>query len=149
MKRIILLNLILLCLSCGNDETIKNRITELETQNQVLLDSLEKLAVLQVYSSEIIILPENSDLKQNEKNRFVGYIVEHQKYLKYNLYKVDTTHYTAGAKKELIGSGLTDYKFDFEYIPEKQKENWIHILAEFDLDSVKVQMPGIVIMDAK
>ncbi len=149
MKRIILLNLVLLCLSCGNDETLQNRISELETQNQVLLDSLEKLAVSQVYSSEIIILPENSDLKLNEKNRFVGYIVEHQKFLKYNLYSVDTTYYLAGAKKELIESGLTDFKFDFEFIPEKQRENWVHIMAEFDLDSVKVQIPGIVVMDAK
>ena len=149
MKRILLLYLILLCVSCGNQEKLENRITDLENQNKVLLDSLEKLAVLQVYSSELVLLPEDTDLKLHEKNKIFGLLVEHQKYLKYDLYRVDTTHHTSGAKRELIASGLTDYQFDFEYVPEKKKDNWIHILAEFDLDSVKVQIPGIVVMDAK
>ncbi len=149
MRRLILLCLCMLFFACGNQDELINRVSELEMQNKILRDSLQKLAVIQVYSSEIIVHPESAQLDLQKKNKFVGYLVEHQKYLKYNLYKTDTTHYTSGANRELIASGLKDYKFNFEFTPKKRKENWIHILAEFDLDSVKVQIPGIVVMDAK
>ena len=139
----------MLCVSCGNQEKLEKQISDLENQNRILLDSLENLAVSQIYSSELIILPETTDLKLHEKNKLFGLLVEHQKFLKYNLYRVDTTYHTSGAKRELIASGLTDYQFEFEYVPEKKNDNWIHILAEFDLDSVKIQIPGIVVMDAK
>ncbi len=152
MKNIILIILSIAIFSCNDKNKIKalnSRISKLEKENKTLVDSINRMEVNKIMNSELIMIPQETILKLNQVNKLTGFLVEHQKFKNFNIYKRDTTLYTKEPRRELILKNYSDYKFEVDFVPKSKKDNWLHILAEFDLDSMTVKIPGIIVMDAK
>jgi hypothetical protein len=149
MKKIFLITLSLTMFFSCSDETLKlnSRILQLEQENKTLIDSIDKIEYNKIVNSELIMLPHSNKLKVNEVNKITGLLVEHQTFKDFNIFERDTTLYTSEPEKKLIFKNYSNYRFEFDYIPKTKKDNWIHILAEFDLDSIKVKIPGIMALD--
>ncbi|WP_271784924.1 hypothetical protein [Aquimarina algiphila] len=149
MKNLFLIILSLSLFFSCSDETAKlnNRISELEQENKILIDSINKIEYNKIINSELIMIPHSNKLKVNEVNKITGLLVEHQKFKDFNIFKRDTTLYTSEPERELMFKNYSNYRFEFDYTPKTKKDNWIHILAEFDLDSIKVKIPGIMAME--
>lgn len=151
MKKLLLVIFYLTTIISCNDknEVLNYRISQLELENQILRDSLNQIEYRKILNSELIMIPQNSEIKLNESNSIIGMLVEHQSYQDYNIFMRDTTLYNTEPERELLFKNYSDYKFEFDYKPKSKNDNWVHILAEFDLDTVKIKIPGIIWLDIK
>ena len=147
MRNITLFAIILiLTTSCENHKIIElnNRINELENLNAKLTDSLNRNEYLKVISSELIGIPQKNILIPNEPNKFTFLLPSNQKFPEYNVYRI--TKNGNEEKRELLYESYKESRFEFNFIPKSDNDNSFELLAEFDLDSIKVQIQGRIDM---
>lgn len=95
-------------------------------------------------SSELIGISHKNKFAPNESNKFSFIFSSKQKILEYNLYRIERNG--EEEKRELLYEKITDSKFDFNFVPKTDKEKSFELLAEFNLDSIKVLIPAIIDM---
>ncbi|SFN37601.1 hypothetical protein SAMN04487989_10115 [Bizionia echini] len=147
MKNITLIVIILILgTSCQNQKIaeLNNQITELEDLNTELTDSLNRYDYLKVISSELIGIPDNTNLVPNQPNKFIFLLPTIQKFPEYNVYRI--TKNGNEEVRELLYENYKESRFEFNFIPKNENDKSFELLAEFDLDSIKVQIPGIIDM---
>ena len=142
---LILISLVFLT-SCGNKkvEELNKRISELENQNTKLINSLNNSKYLRVLSSDLIGIPHKNNLTTNQANKFTFLFSSIQKLPKYNVYQI--TKNGNEELRELLFENLTDSRFEYNFIPKSNKDKSFELLAEFDLDSIRVDIPSSIDM---
>ena len=137
-KEIIFLFTCLFLFNCNNKQ-LENKVRDLELINKSLLDSIKKMNYNKLTSSEMIILPS----KNSKGIRFDGMVYNQLKGFKYNLYQLDTLHYVRGVNKKLIFKDYTFPQFQIDVDKKLIKKQTLYLVAEYDLDSLKIHVPGI------
>ncbi len=145
IKKVAVLLVLLLLYNCNNSEVekLELRLSKLEKENSKLIDSLAKLEYSKIISSEMILIPNN---KSKGKSVF-GMVINRLKGKKVNLYQTDTLHFIEGVKKKLIYSNYSSSQFEIEIDPDYIKNNVLYLVGEYDIDSVKVQIPGVLMLN--
>lgn len=138
-KSIFFFTTFMLLVSCNNS-SLKNRVDELEKTNKALKDSIVKINYDKIISSEMIILPSNTD----GKYKFDAMIYNQFKGVKYDLYQLDTLHYIKNVTKKLIMKNSSFSQFQVAIDKELINNNTLYLMAEYNLDSIKVQIPGVL-----
>ena len=110
---------------------LNNRITELETQNKKLTDSISKSDYYKVLSSNIVGLTAKPEFIVNEKSDVKFLFNYPEKLLTYNVY----TTTSDGKPDKLIYENLTDNEFMYSFIPEKAGEHNIKLVAVFKMNN--------------
>lgn len=134
---------VLLVIYSCKDETLvlKERIKQLEIENEILKSNLKKKEYDMLISSQLILTPHRLFLKLNSKNRVSGYFYQNESYPKFDLYFTND-------KGEYKDSDKIDYvlkknnQFEFDFIPKSKNDEDIHVMAIFDLDTVRMRFPG-------
>ncbi|WP_294732505.1 hypothetical protein [uncultured Flavobacterium sp.] len=131
-------------LSCDKEDSIslKHKVEQLEIENKILSDSLEKIKYNSIASSELVLLPQLYTFNKNETGVVSGIFRQRQKFPKFNLYHVnDKFEYD---ESDQINYKLTkDNGFDFTYNKNDTIDDKIRVIAVFDLDTVEVGLYGI------
>ncbi|PWI31414.1 hypothetical protein DI383_01735 [Flavobacteriaceae bacterium LYZ1037] len=132
--------------SCKNKkiEELNNRISELETINLKLRDSINQSIYMRIISSELIGIPNKNNLIPNKPNKFTFIFPSIQKFPEYSVYRL--TKNGDEEIRELLYENHKESKFEFNFIPKDDKDNSFELLTEFDLDSIIVQIPGKIDM---
>ncbi|MGG6229699.1 hypothetical protein [Tenacibaculum sp. SDUM215027] len=144
MKKInFLLIFCILSFSCNNEKVkgLETRVSRLEKENIKLKDSLKKLTYNMLISSQLIGIPEENNLKINQKNKFKFFFYQEQKLPAYDIFEIDNK----GEKKLL----LKDYKksdFYYDFIPKSNEDKSFKIKTLFYLDTVAIEIPGVINM---
>ena len=147
MKNITLIaTILILGTSCENQKIteLNNRVSELENLNTKLIDSLNRIEYLKVISSELIGIPDKNNLIPNQPNKFIFLLPTAQKFPEYNVYRI--TKNGNEEVRELLYENYKDSRFEFNFIPKNKDDQSFELLAEFDLDSITVQIPGMIDM---
>lgn len=143
MKNLIRISFILiLTTSCQNQniEELNSRISELENLNTKLIDPLNRNEYEKIMASELIGIPDKNQLIPNQPNKFIFSLPTIQKIHEYNVYRI--TRNGDEEVRELLYEKYTESRFEFDFIPKTDKEKSFELLAEFDLDSIKIHIPG-------
>jgi len=128
-----------LLLSCNNKD-LENKIKNLEQVNKELKDSIGILSYNKIITSEMIILPSNI----TGEVKFDGMIYNQLSGVNYDLYQLDTLHYVKNVRKKIIFKNSSSSQFQIKVDEKLIKNNVLYLMAEYDLDSLKVQIPGIL-----
>lgn len=146
---IALLLILILTISCENKKVqeLKNRISELEKLNIKLSDSLKKSTYNRLINSRLWGISEKNELVVNESNKFKFVFSSIQKLPKYDIYAITKK----GGKKSrtLIHQNYTKSEFEYNFIPENEKDNSFEVQAMFSLDTVTIEIPGKIKMSTK
>jgi hypothetical protein len=145
MKNIItILFAFILITSCKDNrvEKLNNRISELEILNKKLLDSLSRNTHSRLLNSVLWGIPEKKDLSANKPNNFKFIFSSLQKLPAYNVYAITKK----GDKKSsvLIYENHIESQFEYNFIPKNEKDNSFEIKTLFNLDSIVVEIPGVI-----
>jgi len=147
MKNLITIFTCLILLSSCQDDKIRElniQISQLEDLNKKLTDSINKTDFEKITNSELIILT-NDHLIIGEENEVLGMLVEHQSIPEFNLYSLDTIAHANNVKREhLLKENFSKTFFNFSFKPKSAKDSVIYVLAEFKLDTIAIQVPGVV-----
>lgn len=130
---------IMLLASCNN-KNLESKIEELKQINEALKDSISKINYNKIISSEMIILPS----KVEGDNKFDAMIYNQLKGFNYDLYQLDTFHYVKNVTKKIIMKNSSFSQFQVKIDKNLIKNNTLYLLAEYNLDSIKVQIPGVL-----
>lgn len=141
-SRFILLIVSIVLLSCNNKE-LESKINSLEIENKELRDSIKKYNYYRILSSEMIILPS----KNTEKIKFDGMLYNRLNNVPFTLYQLDTLHYTKGVKRREIFRNHSSPQFQIEVHRSLIKNKTLYLLAEYNIDSIKIQVPGILYLN--
>lgn len=148
MKNCFLCLLVLVFVFSCDDSKIKNlnnRISYLEAVNEKLRDSLNNVTYMRILSSELIGIPEKNVLIPNEENKFTFMLTDlHQDLPEYSVYLI--TKDGKKEEKELLYKDIKESKFEYNFIPKDDNEKSFKLSAEFDLDSIEVQISGAIDM---
>ncbi|WP_299626851.1 hypothetical protein [uncultured Tenacibaculum sp.] len=150
MKRsIIILFTFILFNSCQNKEIerLNNKIFELKKLNKKLSDSLKKRTYKKLINSNLWGIPENNNLAINKPNKFKFVFSSIQKLPEYNIYAV--TNRKGKKTRTLIYENYTDAEFEYNFIPENDKDNSFKIEALFVFDTIAIEIPGKINMFLK
>lgn len=142
MKYLTLLSLFML-FSCqqGNSELLEKKVMQLKNENKKLKDSLNTIAYNNLVSSELVLLPQLYTF-HDDTGMISGIFRQRQNFPKFNLYYADEQFKYKESDK--IDYTLTkDNGFSFNFDKRKVNET-LKVTAIFDLDTVKVQLYGIV-----
>ncbi|WP_159246252.1 hypothetical protein [Tenacibaculum maritimum] len=139
-KNIVFFAVSLLLLSCSNKD-LKNKITYLEQVNKELKDSINKFNYNKIISSEMLVLPSQDNIGNV---RFDGMIYNKLNRINYSLYQLDTLHYVKNVTKKMIFKNHSSPQFQIEVDKKLIKNNTLYLMAEYDLDTLKVQIPGVL-----
>ncbi|MDE1208457.1 hypothetical protein [Tenacibaculum larymnensis] len=138
-KNIIFFVASLLLLSCNNKE-LETKLKSLQQENKKLKDSIVRFNYNKIISSEMIILPSNN----TNEVKFDGMIYNRLDKVSYDLYQLDTLHYIEGVTKKVIFKNNLSSQFQIKADESLIKNNILYLMAEYNLDSLKVQIPGVL-----
>lgn len=147
MRNSILALLIIILASSCQDQNIKaltDRINILERENVKLADSLNRSTYLKVMSTELVGIPDKNKLTPNQPNRFTFILTTRQEFPAYNVYLI--TREDDEEIRELLYENYKESRFEFNFIPKDATEKSFELLAQFDLDSITVNIPAVVDM---
>ena len=147
MKNLILVVIILiLTTSCENKEVaeLNSRLSKLEIQNAKLTDSLNRIEYEKIMASALYGIPDNIKMVPNQANRFNFLFHSTENIHPYNVYRI--TKNGNEEVRELIYENHKKSIFEFDFVPETDKDKSFELLAVFDLDSIKVLIPGSIDM---
>ncbi|WP_299002511.1 hypothetical protein [uncultured Tenacibaculum sp.] len=150
MKRtIIILFTLILLTSCQNKEIKKlnDKIFELEKLNKKLSDSLKNRTYKKLINSNLWGISENNNLMINKPNKFKFVFSSIQKLPEYNIYAV--TNKKGKKTRTLIYENYTDAEFEYNFIPENDKDSSFEIEALFVFDTIAIEIPGKINMSFK
>ncbi len=150
MKRMIKVLLILVLItSCESKKVneLNNRIFELEKLNKKLNDSLKRNSYKRLISSQLFGISEKNSLELNKLNRFKFMFSSLQTMPKYNVYKI--TKDGDKEKRTLIYEDYTKSHFEYNFTPKNKSENSFELKALFFLDTVAIEIPGVIKMPFK
>lgn len=145
MKNIItILFSFILIISCKDNrvEKLNNRIYQLEVLNKKLSDSLSRNTYKRIINSTLWGISEKKDLSVNEPNKFKFVFSSLQELPEYNIYAI--TKKEGKKSRALIYESYTKSQFEYDFTPKNKKDNSFEIEALFDLDSILVQIPGVI-----
>ena len=145
-KYILILFGLIFIFSCDSvkiDE-MNDRIFELEKLNKELVDSINELNHKRVISSQLVGISEKNDLTINQSNKFMFLFSSSEKLPDYNVYEI--VQKGEDRERKLLYENLNSSNFMFEFTPKDEFDKSFVLLAEFDLDSIKVQIPGVMNM---
>ena len=145
VRIILLIGVSLVLIGCNNKK-LEAKVNRLEKQNKELRDSIKELNYSRILSSEMVILPTNSE---NKGLKFDGMLYNKLNQSNFNLYQLDTLHYVKDVEKKEVLKNHSSPQFQIEVDKALIKNNVLYLLAEFDLDSVKVQVPGVLYLKEK
>ena len=147
MKNLIIIFSCLVLFSSFQDEKIRElnyQISQLNDLNKKLTDSINQTGYKKITNSELIILT-NDPLVIGEENDVLGMLVEHQSMPEFNLYSLDTIAHAENLKrKQLLKENFSKSIFNFSFTPKTEKDSVIYVVAEFKLDTIAIQVPGVV-----
>jgi len=150
MRNIKLLILIsFVCASCQNEKIseLNKQVSELRNLNTKLKDSLAKIDYQKVISTDLVGIPHEKKMMPGTSNKFSFFLRTQQKFPNYNVYRI--TKEGSDEKRELLIKDHDQSKFQFDFIPKSNEDLSFELLAEFDLDSIKVLVSGIIDMSMK
>ncbi|WP_157804985.1 hypothetical protein [Confluentibacter lentus] len=129
----LILILLTFFVSCNEKKIseLNNRISELETQNKKLNDSISKSEYYKVLSSNIIGLTAKPEFTINEKSEVKFLFNYPENLLPYNVY----TTTSDGKPDKLIYENLTNNEFMYNFVPEKVGEHNIKLIAVFKMNN--------------
>ncbi|WP_339918463.1 hypothetical protein [Yeosuana marina] len=138
----LILILLTFFISCNEKKIseLNNRISELETQNKKLADSISKSDYYKVLGSNIIGLTSKPQFTVNEKSEVKFLFNYPEKLLTYNVY----TTTSDGKPDKLIYENLTDNEFMYNFVPKKVGEHNIKLVAVFKMnnkENEEIQVP--------
>ena len=139
MKNLLLLTIIITVISCnGKNEMFDRRISELETLNKKMQDSLKRYREDELTSKVLIGITEDCVLKANQKNRitFVFYKWSEET-AKYKVYREEN-----GKEMELKFPNATESGFKYDFIPKSKNDNVLKLRAEYFINDKIVSIPG-------
>ncbi|CAL2102078.1 conserved protein of unknown function [Tenacibaculum sp. 190130A14a] len=142
-QRIVLLVLSTVFINC-NTNKLEGELEILKKENKELRDSINKLNYAKILSSEMIILPSKEKVGGQ---KFDGLLCNRLNEFSFDLYQLDTLHYTKGVKKREIFTNHSSPQFQIEVDRSLIKNKTLYLLAEYDLDSIKIQVPGILYLN--
>jgi hypothetical protein len=133
---ILLTILSLLFISCNNK--VAERITELESLNEKLLDSIKELNITKLTSSSTYGLFDKSRYIKNDTARMWFYFHEDKFMPKYNVYE----KIGKWKKGKLIYENMNKSMFEYKVLVESEKEKRIELIAEFKFkNGTSVEIP--------
>jgi hypothetical protein len=150
MKKIIIIcALSTMIFSCRNNENenLKKRIAELEILNNKLNESLHALELSKLRSSELLLFPQKYTFEVGRNYEVYGRMFEKAKIHRYNVYQTDSLHTTESRRLLIKDCSETQFKVNFK--PKSKNDNVMFLLAEFKLDSLKIEFPGIINFDVR
>ena len=129
----LILLLLTFFVSCNEKKIseLNNRITDLETQNKKLTDSISKADYYKVLGSNIIGLTAKPEFNVNEESEVKFLFNYPEKLLTYSVY----TTTNDGKPDELIYDNLTDNEFKYNFVPKKAGEHNIKLVAVFKINN--------------
>lgn len=143
-QRIVLLILSVVLINCNTDK-LEGELEILKKENKELRDSINTLNYSRVLSSEMIILPSKG---KDGEQKFDGLLYNRLDKFSFDLYQLDTLHYAKGVQKREIFRNHSSSQFQIEEVDRSLiKNETLYLLAEYDLDSIKIQVPGILYLD--
>lgn len=108
---------------------LKNRISELESLNSKLTDSITRLNYEKIQFPQIIPISDKPILKVGKKET-VKFIFHYQEELfEYDVYTTDSI----GSPDELIYENLKNNEFEYEFTPTKTGEEIVELIAVFNI----------------
>ncbi|NDI99428.1 hypothetical protein GWA97_10120 [Flavobacterium sp. LaA7.5] len=136
------LMLIFFIIGCGDDkDIIDNRISQLEIENKILKDSINKMKYNNVVTSEMVLLPSYS---HQNKDIVSGIFRQRQSFPKFELYHANEQfEYSLDDKINYENDGHNAFRFNNRF----NDDELLRVVAVFDLDSVNVELYGVMPID--
>jgi hypothetical protein len=134
-KILLILLISLLLFSCNDKEIaeLNNRVSELETLNLKLTDSIANVNYKKVTTSEIIGVSSKPTLTVGKKEK-VKFIFNYpDELLRYDVY----TSTPDGEPDKLILENLKANEFEYEFTPTKLGEERIELIAVFKINNAE------------
>ncbi|MBL85292.1 MAG: hypothetical protein CMO82_01385 [Winogradskyella sp.] len=118
---------------------LNDRIAELEKMNKKLSDSLNKMMENRIYNTQLIAIPEKTEVTMGVPNKLN--IVMHT-FLPYPNYKV--YRMKGNNEKEILKENLTKPSFDLEFIPRANEKTIVNYSVVIDFNGKKIEIPSQV-----
>lgn len=140
----VLIFTLIIVTSCQNGKIsqLNKRIIALEEQNAELRDSLNRNEYRKIISSGLVGMPHGKNVIANQSNMFTFFLQTQQRFPDYNIYQI--TRNGTEEKRTLLYENYNQSTFEFDFVPKSDKDLSFELLAEFDLDSIKVLIPSII-----
>ncbi len=138
MKKTTVLLIILSFILISCNKKITERIKELESLNEILLDSINELNIPNVNSARIFGIFDKGRYVKNDTATIWFYFYEDKIISEYSIYQSN-----ADLKKEkLIYKNLNKSMFEYKVLVESEKEKRVRLIAEFKFkNGNSIQIP--------
>lgn len=129
--------------SCTNND-LEKRISELESINKKLSDSIKDYKYKDVLSYQLLLSAEKDSFKVGEKTKIKGSFVKYDYIHNFNVY-------SGLSKDSLILKDQKLSNFEFDYVPKTNTDTIIHVTASFIFDDKNevIFVPGRLIIKPK
>ena len=97
---------------------------------------------MRIINSTLWGISEKKNLSINEPNKFKFVFSSLQELPEYNIYAI--TKKRGKKSRALIYESRTKSQFEYAFTPKNKKDNSFKIEALFDLDSIIVEIPGVI-----
>ena len=143
-KLLFLLFIAMSFVSCENTNVAKleKKIAELEKSNQKLSKELNQIEFDKMKNLQLHLFPSRYNFEVGKNYTVNGKLFEISKVHKYNVYETDSLY--SKESRKLLLKNITESSFEINFKPSSKFDNKMYLVAEFKLDSLKMEFPGIV-----
>ena len=150
MKNLLIITIFFLFLSCNKSiensqevENLLNRISQLEAQNKMLQDSIERNEQEFLTSQILIGISDNPILKVGKKNNIVMLLQTFGRKLpKYEIFKMDDG-------KEIKVGENNGTRFNYEFIPTSIRDNSPELLVKVPYNGKIITIPSKLFLNVQ
>ncbi len=138
-KHIALVSFFILLISCNKEETfvLNEKIKSLEIENQKLKDSISNMAENELFSMQLVGLPNYYIFKKNEENEVTFFFHKVGKIGTYQVFRIDED-----GKREVLVPEANETKFTYKFTPTSVGEQELKLYAEFQLENQRLEFPA-------